>query len=302
MAQDLEGQVRGLPKITELRQLDEDEALSSLVEPSASGQSGATKKEEKKKKKRKSSGSPDVEVKKKRVVVRVRKSNKKSTKARVTDPDSLFRLRDYLEDDDLEFITHGSTIDGGDQEEIREIGQEIDHPLAREPEGESETASVLHHESFLWSCLEISQLEFELKEQARKKDMYMALSEQQDESLKDLPTLRAELEKVQEKINLIEQLWAEMDKVKGTAEALRGRMDLLASKKEATKEELSSVKDQLRVAKDKADKWSRLNDELRAQMNSAVTEQDALGQEYTALKSKLKATLIVSSEVEEMLA
>lgn len=157
----------------------------------------------------------------------------------------------------------------------------------------------------------------------------MALSEQQDEALKDLPALRTEMEKaqkeasivkrehddlvgkvrifeakndnllmmtknttsqVQEKIELIDQLWAEMDEIKATTEALRGRMDLLASEKEATKEELVLVKDQLRVVKDKADKWSWLNDELLAHLYLAVRERDALDQEYTALTSKLEAT------------
>lgn len=41
--------------------------------------------------------------------------------------------------------------------------------------------------------MEINQ--FELKERVRKKDMYMALNKQQDEALKDLPILRADLEK-----------------------------------------------------------------------------------------------------------
>ncbi|XP_070040186.1 uncharacterized protein [Nicotiana tomentosiformis] len=103
---------------------------------------------------------------------------------------------------------------------------------------------------------------------------------------------------VQEKIDLIDQLRAEMNEVKTKTKALRGRMDLLASKKKATKEELASVKDQLRVANNKADKLSRLNDELRAQLRSAISERDDLGREYSALKFKLEATSINSSEVE----
>ncbi|XP_070015454.1 protein WEAK CHLOROPLAST MOVEMENT UNDER BLUE LIGHT-like 1 [Nicotiana sylvestris] len=150
--------------------------------------------------------------------------------------------------------------------------------------------------------------------------MHRALNEKQDEALKDLTTLRDKLEKaqkeasymkrenaalvekVQEKKDLIDHLRAKMDEVKATVEALRGRMDLLGSKKKATKEELASVKDQLQVAKDKADKWSRINDVLRAQLNSVVLERDSLSQEYTVLKSKSKATLIGSSKVKEMLA
>ncbi|XP_070057414.1 uncharacterized protein [Nicotiana tomentosiformis] len=174
--------------------------------------------------------------------------------------------------------------------------------VTEEDQEKMNEASVLHHERFLRSRMEISQLEFELKEQVWKKDMYRDLIEQQDEDLKDLLILIAELEKVQEKIDLIELLQAEMDEVKTTAEALKGRMDLLASEKEDTKKELALVKDHLRVAKYKADKWSRLNDELRAQLASNASKWDALGQEYTALKSKLEATSIDSSEVEEMLA
>ncbi|XP_070022444.1 uncharacterized protein [Nicotiana sylvestris] len=171
--------------------------------------------------------------------------------------------------------------------------------------------------------------------------MNKALSKQKYGALKDLPILQAELEKsqtevssvkwehaeliekvrifkinneslsivandatsqVQEKIDLIDQLRNEKNELKASAETLRSRMDLLASKKEATKEELASVKEKIKVTKDKADKWSRLNVELRAQLDSAVSERDDLGQEYTSLKSKLEATLIDSSEVEEMLA
>lgn len=75
-------------------------------------------------------------MKKKRVTVWFQKSNKKKTKARVPDPDSLSRLRDYLEDDDLEFIAHGSTIDEGDQEATGKGGREANPPLARELEEE----------------------------------------------------------------------------------------------------------------------------------------------------------------------
>ncbi|XP_070007916.1 uncharacterized protein [Nicotiana sylvestris] len=199
---------------------------------------------------------------------------------------------------------------------------------------------VLHHEIFLRSRLEIIQLEFELKEQVLKKDIYRAISEQQDEALKDLPILQAELEKaqnealslkgehddladkvnifeatnekllvvtnnatlqVQEKVDLIDQLRAEIDEVKATTEAWEGSMDLLASEKEDTKVELTSAEYQLRMAKNKADKWSRLNDKLRAQLNSTVMERDALSQEYAALRSKLDVTSIDSSDVGEML-
>lgn len=44
---------------------------------------------------------------------------------------------------------------------------------------------------------------------------------------------------VQEKIDLIDQLRAEMDEVKATTEAWKGRIDLLASEKEVAKEDLT---------------------------------------------------------------
>lgn len=65
-----------MPKTIECRPLDDDKDPSSLAEPSISGQLRAAGKEEKKKEKRKYPGSLDAEVKKKRVVVRVWKSNK----------------------------------------------------------------------------------------------------------------------------------------------------------------------------------------------------------------------------------
>lgn len=45
-----------------------------------------------------------AEDKKKWIVVKVRKSTKKSTRARVLGPDSLNRLKEYPEDDDMEFV------------------------------------------------------------------------------------------------------------------------------------------------------------------------------------------------------
>lgn len=96
--------------------MDEDEDPSTLAEPSTSGQNVAAA-EEKKNKKRKSLGSLDADAKKKKVTIWVRKI-KKSTKSWVPDSDSLYRLRDYPEDDNLEFIPHGSTLNEGDMEVV----------------------------------------------------------------------------------------------------------------------------------------------------------------------------------------
>lgn len=89
----------GLPKTIEIRPLNEDVDPFALAKPSASGHLATTVKEEKNKK-RKSSGSPDAKVRKKRVAIRIRK-NKKNTKPRVPNFDSLYWLKDYPEDDDL---------------------------------------------------------------------------------------------------------------------------------------------------------------------------------------------------------
>lgn len=97
--------------------MDEEKASSSPAKPSASGQPAANatmKKEAKKRRKRRSSGSldadADAEAMKKKVAIKVRKSNKKSTRAKVPDLESLYRLRDYPEDDELEFVTHELAI------------------------------------------------------------------------------------------------------------------------------------------------------------------------------------------------
>lgn len=55
--------------------------------------------------------SPDpldapAKAKKRRIVVKVRKSTNISTRIRVLDPDSLYRLRDYPEDNHKEFVIH----------------------------------------------------------------------------------------------------------------------------------------------------------------------------------------------------
>ncbi|XP_070024937.1 uncharacterized protein [Nicotiana sylvestris] len=90
-----------------------------------------------------------------------------------------------------------------------------------------------------------------------------------------------------------------MNEVKVITEVWKGKMYLLASEKETAKAKLTSVENQLRVANDKDDKWSQLNDNLRAQLSSTVTEWDALGKKYEALKSKLDTT---SADAEEMVA
>ncbi|XP_070009162.1 uncharacterized protein [Nicotiana sylvestris] len=76
-------------------------------------------------------------------------------------------------------------------------------------------------------------------------------------------------------------------------------MDRLDSEKETAQAQLASIKVQLRVVKQKVDKRSYLNDELRAQLISALAERDALGNECEAIKSQLHT---ISHDAEEMVA
>ncbi|XP_070057296.1 uncharacterized protein [Nicotiana tomentosiformis] len=95
---------RGFPKTIELRPLEGDEDASLLIDSSVTGQFGAAA-GEKKKRKRKSSGFLGSEVKPKK---RVACKPKKSTNSRVLDSDSLLRIRDEFEENNI-FIAHGST-------------------------------------------------------------------------------------------------------------------------------------------------------------------------------------------------
>ncbi|XP_070057689.1 uncharacterized protein [Nicotiana tomentosiformis] len=76
-------------------------------------------------------------------------------------------------------------------------------------------------------------------------------------------------------------------------------MDRLASEKETAQAQLASVEVQLWVAKQKADKRAQLNEELQAQLNSAMVERDALDSECEAVKAQMRTT---SGDAEEMVA
>ncbi|XP_070017476.1 uncharacterized protein [Nicotiana sylvestris] len=102
---------------------------------------------------------------------------------------------------------------------------------------------------------------------------------------------------VQQKIDRIDQLRAEINKVQAMSDRWKRKIDQLASEKETAQAQQASVEVQLMVLKDKANKRSRLNNELRAQLSSALAEQDALGNECEAIKAQLSTT---STDTEEM--
>nr|XP_033510601.1 uncharacterized protein LOC117275428 [Nicotiana tomentosiformis] len=100
-------------------------------------------------------------------------------------------------------------------------------------------------------------------------DTYKLPSEQQDGVIKDLQAeldraykeasiLRWEhtdlVEKVQQKIDQVDQLRKEMNEIQAMVDGWKSKMDTLASEKETAQAKLSLVEVQLRVAKEKADK------------------------------------------------
>ena len=58
---------------------------------------------------------------------------------------------------------------------------------------------------------------------------------------------------VQQKVDRIDQLQAEMSEVKAMAEGWKGKIDQLPSEKETSQEQLASVEVQFRVAREKAE-------------------------------------------------
>nr|XP_016465711.1 PREDICTED: coiled-coil domain-containing protein 186-like [Nicotiana tabacum] len=168
-------------------------------------------------------------------------------------------------------------------------------------------ASVLHHETFLRYRDELNQLEAEVRELTEKRDTYKFLSEQREGEAK---SLRAELEvaqkehadlveQVQQKIDQINQLRAEMDAVKVEAEKWRGTMDCLTLEKETTQAQLTSAEVQLRATREKAEAWSQKIEELKSQLSSVVSDRETLSKELKAAKSVVKVT---KDDVDEMVA
>ncbi|XP_070023359.1 uncharacterized protein [Nicotiana sylvestris] len=162
-------------------------------------------------------------------------------------------------------------------------------------------ASILHHESFLRYWAEVNQLDAEARELAEKRDMYKLLSEQHEGAVKNIQTELDAAQKehanllghvkifevsddelattnnnqtsqVQQKIDRIDQLQAEMNKLQAMADVWKRKMDRLASKKETAQEQLASAEVQLRVAKEKAESRARQIEDLQAQLGSAAAE------------------------------
>ncbi|XP_070048866.1 tropomyosin-like [Nicotiana tomentosiformis] len=90
-----------------------------------------------------------------------------------------------------------------------------------------------------------------------------------------------------------------MDEIQVMVDGLKNKMDLLASDRDTTQAKLSSVEVQLRVAKDKADTRAQRNEDLQAQLRSAVAERDALGKEFEITRFRLEIT---STDVDKMVA
>ncbi|XP_070034619.1 MAR-binding filament-like protein 1 [Nicotiana tomentosiformis] len=188
--------------------------------------------------------------------------------------------------------------------------------------------SVLHHETFLRCRDELNQLEAEVRGLTEKIDTYKLLSEQREGEAMRLPAefevarkKHADLAKqvkifefsndeldtvtngqnvqVQQKIDQVDQLRAEMDAIKAEVEEWRGMMDCLASKKETARTQLTSEEVQLQAAKEKAKVWAQKVEELQSQLSSAVTNRETLAKEFKKAKSMVA---VVKVDAEEMVA
>ncbi|XP_070031780.1 MAR-binding filament-like protein 1-1 [Nicotiana tomentosiformis] len=104
---------------------------------------------------------------------------------------------------------------------------------------------------------------------------------------------------VQKKLDQIEQLQAEVDKVKAEAEEWKKNMNRLASKKETSREQLDSTEVQLRDAKEKTLVQAKKIEELQSQLSSAISSQENLAKELEVAKSEI---VVVKAEADERVA
>ncbi|XP_070037297.1 uncharacterized protein [Nicotiana tomentosiformis] len=300
-------QDRGFPKTTELRPLKGNEDASLLIDSSITGQYEATV-VEKKKRKRKST-RPDEHVaieEKKRVVeplpVRESEVEMEVATSKVTAP----ALKEAVGVIDI-IETHSNTDSMLDE---AQAGKE------KSSEGAQGADDPLH---FFFNGVDMSNLDdftdlddFELS----KKDVpsesrgptlspilvnqFPALSVDPGHKRSIILTVLEDARVLSAPVGVasylqclvIEEDQAKMNEV--------GVPCLFNEAQQAlNRAKLAAVEVQLRVAKEKADKWSQLNDDLRAHLSSAVAERDTLGREYEVMKSKLGTT---SVDAEEMLA
>ncbi|XP_070054080.1 uncharacterized protein [Nicotiana tomentosiformis] len=189
-------------------------------------------------------------------------------------------------------------------------------------------ALVLHHEAFRRYRKELKQLEAEVRELTKKRDAFKFLSEQFEGETK---SFRAELKgsrkeyidltkqvnifeisddelnlvtdgqnpQVQQKLDRIAQLQAEMDIVKAEAEEWRGRMDHLDSEKEAVRAQLNLTEIQLRAVKERAGVQTKRVEELQLQLGSTVSNRKNLAKELETAKS---VAVVVKADADEMVA
>ncbi|XP_070044491.1 uncharacterized protein [Nicotiana tomentosiformis] len=277
--------MKRLPKDVKMKPPSGDDDI--FTEPPASGQ-------DKEKKRKKSPISPGPE--KKRPKKRLARKPKGSTSSRALSPDSLYRLRD------------------------ESWGKE--NLLILWP------ASVLHHEAFLRYQDDLKQLKVRVRELTKNTDAFKLLSEQLEGETKNLhvelevarkdhvdlvekvnvfEVCDAEFDSVtdgqnphvQQKLDRITQLRAEMDNIKAGTDEWRGKMDQLASKKEVVRLQLTSIEIQLRAAKERAEVQTKRVEELQSRFGSAVSDRDNLVEELKRAKLEV---VVDKSEAAEMVA
>nr|XP_016464851.1 PREDICTED: centrosomal protein of 164 kDa-like [Nicotiana tabacum] len=168
-------------------------------------------------------------------------------------------------------------------------------------------AQQVLNRTFLRYRDELQQIKAKVRELTEKRDAFKLLSEQFEGEVKNLrvklEVARKEhadlVEQVQQKLDRIDQLRAKMDIVQAETNEWKGRINRLASEKEATRAQLTLAEIQLRAAKQRADVQTKKVEELQSRLGSAVLDRESLTKELKMAKSEV---IVVKVEADEMVA
>ncbi|XP_070045749.1 interactor of constitutive active ROPs 4-like [Nicotiana tomentosiformis] len=104
---------------------------------------------------------------------------------------------------------------------------------------------------------------------------------------------------VQQKIDQIDQLRAEMDAVKAKTDEWSGRMDRLSSEREVSWAKLTLAEVQLRAAKGKVEVHARKVEELQSRLSSVASDREIMAKELETAKS---AAVVAKADADKMVA
>ncbi|XP_070054660.1 uncharacterized protein [Nicotiana tomentosiformis] len=176
-------------------------------------------------------------------------------------------------------------------------------------------ASALCHEAFFRSQGELSQSEAKIRRFTEERDTFKLLSEQKEGEAKGLRveleagrkeqtdlseqvkrifevtdtdlgvTANSSVSQVQQKLDVIGQLHAEVDAVKAGAEKWKKNMDRLAAEKETARDQLALVEEQLRSSKERALVQDKNIEEFQSRLDSMTSDREKLASEQATVKS-----------------